>query len=187
MKSLSWSLIVSLLACASGIQTAMQTGKMIVPGIGTDEVHVGMRKAEIIDLLGEPQTMDEQGQRLDYREQCGLDFFLADGEHAAEIRFSQGFQGRLPSRLKVGSRMQDVFKAYGTPLERMAAAEGAAGSEDRVLYTMPSAHRISYNRLGLAFWFSSQKRVTRIVVFKPLPNRNIRAEPQKVESRQDDQ
>jgi hypothetical protein len=160
----------------------MQTGKMIVPGVGTDEVQVGMLKAAIIELLGEPEGADDQGQMLDYRQNFGLDFFLADGEHVAEIRFCQGFQGRLPSRIKVGSRMQDVFTAYGTPAKRWEVSEESVGAEDRVLYITSSASKISYNRLGLSFWFSSQKRVTRIVVFKPLPNRNIRVEPQKVGS-----
>jgi outer membrane protein assembly factor BamE (lipoprotein component of BamABCDE complex) len=187
MRPLILSLIFSILACSSSTQISMQTGKMIVPGVGTDEVHVGMLKTEIIELLGEPEAADDQGQMLHYEDNYGLDLFLADGEHVAEIHFGQSFQGRLPSRVKVGSRMQDVFKAYGTPTKMLEVLEDTVSIEDRVLYKAPSASRISYNRLGLSFWFSSQKRVARIVVFKPLPNRNIRVEPQKVGSRQFDQ
>jgi len=184
MKPLTFSLILLLFACSSGRQMGMQMGKMIVPGVGTDELHVGMRKGEIIDLLGEPEAVGDQGRWLDYRKNFGLDFLLGDGERVAEVRFSQGFRGRLPSRVKVGSRMQAVFDAYGTPTERQEVPGEAVGTGDRVLYRTPEAYKISYNRLGLSFWFSSQKRITRIVVFKPLPDRNIRIKPQQTGSYQ---
>lgn len=180
MRSLVFSLIFLLLACSSGTQMGVQAGKMIVPGVGTDEVQVGMRKAEIIDLLGEPQAVENQGQILEYGKDYGLSIFLGNEERVAEIRFGEGFRGRLPSRVAVGSRMMDVLKAYGTPTERQKVAEEAAETKDRVLYiTSDSYYRISYNRLGLCFWFSPQRRVTQIGVFKPLPNRKIRVEPQK--------
>ena len=183
MKTLTLSLILLSLACSSGTHVNIHAGKMIVPGEGTDEVQVGMSKAEIIDLLGEPGTVDDGGRVLGYRENCGLDFFLADGEHVVEIRFGQSFRGRLPSRIKVGSRMHDVFKAYGTPTERLEVDERAMGTQNRVLYITPDWYKITYKRLGLCFYFSSQKKVSQIVIFQPLPDRNIRVEPQKQGSR----
>jgi hypothetical protein len=183
MKPLTFALILLLLACSSGTQISPHSGKMIVPGKGTDEVQVGMLKSEIVDLLGQPETVDAGGRTLDYRENYGLDFLLADGDHVVEIRFSQSFRGRLPSRIKVGSRMTDVFKAYGTPTERLEVPSQAIDSKDRVLYITPDAQEITYKRLGLSFYFSPQKNVSQIVVFKPLPDRNIRVEPQKEGSR----
>lgn len=186
MKPLTFSLILLLLACSFGTQTVMPTGKMIVPGVGTDKLHVGMNGAKIINLLGVPEAVGDKGLWLDYRKNFGLDFLLGTGEIVAEVRFSQNFRGRLPSRIKVGSRMQAVFDAYGTPTERLEVTAEEVGTEDRVLYKTPQAYKIAYNHLGLSFSFSPQKRVTQIVVFKPLPNRNIRTEPQKVQSQQVD-
>jgi hypothetical protein len=179
MKSLSWPLIFLLLACSSATQISPHAGKMILPGKGTDEMHVGMPKAEIIALLGDPEMGEGLERWLDYRKEHGLNILLGDGHYAAEIRFCSGFRGRLPSRITLGSRLLDVFKAYGTPAERLEVSLGSEGSKDRVLYNTPNSSKISYKLLGLTFWFSSQKRVTQIAVFKPLPNRNIRAEPQK--------
>jgi len=182
MRSFTFSLSILLLGCSSGTQMSPHAVKMIVPGVGTDEVHVDMSKAEIIDLLGEPEALRNEGRRLDYGNSSGLDFFLGNSEHVAEVRFTQGFRGRLPSRIAINSRMMDVFKAYGMPTARLEVSHQAMGRKDRVLYKTPGAYKISYNRLGLSLWFSLHKRVTQIVVFKPLPERNLRAEPQKVKN-----
>jgi hypothetical protein len=179
MKSLSCSLIFLLFACSSGTQISPHAGKMILPGKGTDEIHVDMPKAKIIALLGDPERGEGLERWLDYRKKHGLNILLGDGQHAAEIRFCQGFRGRLPSRITLGSRLLDVFKAYGTPAERLEVSQGSEGSKDRMLYNTPDSSKISYNLLGLAFWFSSQKRVIQIAVFQPLPNRNIRTKPEK--------
>lgn len=187
MRSFIFSLSVLILGCSSGSQISAYSGKMIVPGVGTDEIQIDMSKAEIIRLLGEPEAVSNEGRWLDYRKSFGLDFLLGDAEHVAEIRFTQGFRGRLPSRIAINSRMMDVFTAYGTPAARLEVSHGAVGRKDRVLYKTPDAFKISYNGLGFSFWFSLQKRVTQIVVFKPLPNRNLRVEPQKSGAHQVDQ
>jgi hypothetical protein len=187
MRSFIFSLSLLLLGCSSGTQISPHAGKMIVPGVGTDEIRVDMSKAEIAALLGEPEAVSNEGRRLDYRESFGLDFFLGDAEHAAEVHFTQGFRGRLPSRIAINSRMLDVFKAYGTPAARLEVSDQTVGRKDRVLYKTPDAYKISYNHLGLSFWFSLQKRVTQIVVFKPLPDRDLRVEPQKSGAHQVDQ
>ncbi len=177
MKPLIFSLILLFLACCSASQVNIHTGKMIVPGKGTDELHVGMTRAEITELLGEPQATDEMGIWLDYSEKFGLYFSLDDEQRVVKIRFSPGFRGRLPSRVQIGSRQQDVFNAYGTPAQRRETPVEPMGAKNRVLYKSPDLSRISYNRLGLSFWFSPQKRVTQIAVFMPLPDRRVRIKP----------
>ncbi len=179
MKLLASLCILLSLACASGTQTSMPTGKMIIPGKGTDELHVGMARSEIIELLGAPKDTVSGEPRLDYRAEHGLEFFLGDGGRVARVHFCAGFHGRLPSRIGIGSRMMDVFGAYGTPTQRRDVSQEEAITEDRVLYSTPEVSLISYHRLGLSFRFSPQKRVTQIAVFNPLPNRHIRTEPQK--------
>jgi hypothetical protein len=181
MKFILLPLIPLLLTCSSGTQVNRHIGKMIVPGEGTDELKVGMSRAEIVEILKEPELVIEDGRRLDYEKSYGLDFLLDATGRVAEIHFSKTFRGRLPSRVQVGSRMQDVFTAYGAPMERLEVPTGAVGTDDRVLYRTPEAYKISYNRLGLAFWFSPQRMATQIVVFKPLPDRNIRIKPSKAE------
>lgn len=182
MKSLPFLTIFLFLACSSSSQMNIHAGKMIVPGQGTDEVSVGMGQDMVMDRLGQPETVEADGKWLNYQEKSGLGFRLDNLQNISEIHFYQSFRGRLPSRVQVGSKTLDVFKAYGTPTERPEVPTGAEGTADRVLYTTPDGCRISYNQLGLAFWFSPNKRVTRIVVFKPLPDRSIRIKPYDVEN-----
>ena len=182
MKSSLFFTILFFMACSSGTQVNIHAGKMIVPGQGTDEVSVGMGRDMVMNILGQPEIVAEDGQWLSYQENLGLKVRLDKLQNVYEIHFYQGFRGRLPSRVQTGSKMLDVFKAYGTPTERPEVPTGAEGTADRVLYTTPDGCRISYNQLGLAFWFSPNKRVTRIVVFKPLPDRSIRIKPNNVEN-----
>jgi hypothetical protein len=179
MKSFSALLMpaVLVLACASGSQINPHAGKMIIPAQGTDEFHLGMSRQEIIDLLGEPEGVQEEGLWMSYQGSHGLVFHFDNQDQISEIHFLDGFKGRLPSRIQLGSKTLDVFQAYGGPLERREVPSGSAGTEDRVLYIMPDAYRITYQRLGLAFWFSPVKRVTRMVVFQPLPDRSVRIKP----------
>ena len=169
--------IILILACSSGSQISPHTGKMIVPGQGTDQVRVGMSRQQAIELLGEPETVPENSQWLSYRGESHLDLRIDDLDQASEIHFLEGFRGRLPSRIQAGSKTLDVFRTYGAPLERRETSAGSEGAEDRVLYITPEGCRITYRRLGLAFWFSPVKRIIRIVVFQPLPDRNIRLKP----------
>jgi len=170
-------LIILGLACSSGSPINPHIGKMIVPGRGTDEVQVGMTRQQVYDLLAEPEEVQQEGRWLSYREEHGLGFHFDDLGQVSEIHFLEGFKGRLPSRIQLGSKTLDVYQAYGGPLERREVPAGTEGAEDRVLFITPEASRITYRRVGLAFHFSPVKRVTRMVVFQPLPDRNIRIKP----------
>ncbi len=177
-KSTLWPAgIILILACSSGSQISPHAGKMIVPGQGTDQVRVGMSRRQAIELLGEPEVVPENGQWLSYRVNHDLALRIDDLDQASEIHFLEGFRGRLPSRIQPGSKTLDVFRIYGAPLERRETPIGLEGTEDRVLYITPEGCRIAYRRLGLAFRFSPAKRIIRIVVFQPLPDRNIRLKP----------
>jgi hypothetical protein len=179
MRSVSAILIFILpvLACSSGSQINPHAGKMIVPGRGTDEVQVGMSRQQVIDMLGEPADIQENGRWLSYQEEYSLGFRFDNLDRVSEIHFLAGFKGRLPSRIQIGSKTLDVFQAYGSPLERREVPAGSDDGEDRVLYILPEGYRITYHRPGLALRFSPVKRVTRIIVFQPLPDRNIRIKP----------
>jgi hypothetical protein len=170
-------LIISILACSSGSQINTHIGKMIVPGRGTDEIRVGMTRRQAIDAMGEPEEIRKDGRWLRYQQGYSLALQLDDLEQISEIHFLEGFKGRLPSRIQLGSKTLDVYQAYGGPLERREVPAGSKGDEDRVLYITPEEYRITYRRLGIAFRFSPVKRVTRIAVFQPLPDRNIRIKP----------
>jgi hypothetical protein len=179
MKSFSAVLMLALpiLACSSGSQIDPHAGKMIVPGRGTDEVRVGMSRQQAIDLLGEPEEIQEEGRWLEYEQGYGLTLHLDDLDRVSEIHFLKGFKGHLPSRIQLGSKTLDVYQAYGNPLDRREIPAGPDDEEDRVLYIMPEESRICYRRLGIAFRFSPVKRVTRMVVFQPLPDRSVRIKP----------
>ena len=170
-------LFFPILACSSGSQINPHAGKMIVPGRGTDEVRVGMSRQQVIDTMGEPELVQEEDRWLSYREQYGLGLHLDNLDQVSEIHFLEGFKGRLPSRVQQGSKTLDVFQAYGGPLERREVPADSEDDEDRVLYIMPEEYRITYRRLGIAFRFSSIKRVTRMMVFQPLPDRSVRIKP----------
>jgi len=170
-------LIIPILACSSGSQINPHVGKMIVPGRGTDEIRVGMTRQQAIDALGEPEGIQQDGRWLCYQGEYSLDLQLDDLDQIFEIHFLGEFKGRLPSRIQLGSKTLDVYQAYGGPLERREVPAGFEGDEDRVLYIMPEEYRITYRRLGIGFRFSPGKRVTRMVVFQPLPDRNVRIKP----------
>jgi len=178
MKLLILPFTLLFLACSSGSQVNIHSGKMIVPGRGTDEMHVGMNKTEILDLLGAPESVSDDGRVLSYQKTYKLEVRLDNLSSVAEIGFGQEFRGRLPSRVQIGSKTLEVFKAYGSPAGQKEISSGSEGTEDRVLYQRPDGYRITYSRLGLGFWFSPAKRVIRIIVFKPFPDRGIRIKPE---------
>jgi hypothetical protein len=177
MKRAALLLALLTLACSSGSQVSIHAGKMIVPGHGTDEVSVGMDRDVVTNSLGEPELTGDDGRWVSYQNNIGLGFRFDNLRTISEIHFYEGFKGRLPSRVQVGSRILDVFKAYGTARERLEVPVGSEGTSDRVLYITPADQRISYNQLGLSFILSPQKRVTRIIVFRPLPDRSVREKP----------
>jgi len=170
-------LIIPILACSSASQIDPHAGKMIVPGRGTDEIQVGMARRQAIDAMGEPEGIGQDGRWLSYQKGYNLALRLDDLEQVSEIHFLEGFRGRLPSRIQLGSKTLDVYQAYGGPLDRREVPAGSEGDEDRVLYILPEEYRITYRRLGIGFWFSSVKRVTRMAVFQPLPDRSKRIKP----------
>ena len=177
MKAFFLSLTLVYLACSSGSQMNMHAGKMIVPGEGTDELRIGMPRSEVVDML--PETAAEDSSWIDCQEKYGLVLLFDSLGQVAKIHFSEAFRGRLPSRVQVGSRIQNIYDAYGTPKAKEEVPAGAEGTADRVLYKTPQGYRISYNRLGLGFRLSSQRRVVKIIVFKPMPDRHTRIKPQK--------
>jgi hypothetical protein len=174
MKHAALLLALAALACSSGSQVNIHAGTMIVPGRGTDEVSVGMEQEPVVNALGQPEALQNDGKWISYQQTVGIAFRLDNLQKISEIHFYEGFKGRLPSRVQVGSRILDVFKAYGTARERLEVPAGSEGTADRVLYITPAGQRISYNQLGLAFLLSPEKRVTRIIVFQPMPDRTVR-------------
>ena len=132
-------------------------------------------RAEAADLL--PEIAAEDSSWIDYQEKYGLTLLFDSLGQVAEIHFGEAFRGRLPSRVQVGSRIQDIYDAYGTPKTKEEVPAGAEGTGDRVLYKTPQGYGISYHRLGLAFRLSTRRRVAEIIVFKPMPDRRTRIKP----------
>jgi len=145
----------------------------VTEGVGYGQIMLGMSKAEIIKLLGEPEHQEKTKEGADwlvYHRGHGVDFWIADWEGVGEIRFNEGFEKPLRSGVRIGSTMDEVFRAYGTPVRTEKVPDGSRlGFEPAVLYETRDLYKISYPQRGLIFWFNNDdpKRVTQFVTFLP--------------------
>ena len=120
-------------------------------------------KEFIISKLGPP--MQDEGRRLDYRAQHGVDFFMSrDMETIREIRLNRGFRGKLDSNISLSSTMEDVFSVYGHPDSERVVDEFHGHYGNRTLYRKENNSKIFYNEKGLLFWFWGD-RINQIVAF----------------------
>ena len=117
-------------------------------------------------LMGTPTRTDSNGRMLRYTDD-GIDFLFSPNASGplSEIHLNNGFEGRLDTGISFASKQQEVFAAYGTPVETIRASDLHGRNVDRVLYVKDDTSRIYYGKCGLIFWFRDG-HIVQIVIFK---------------------
>jgi beta-lactamase regulating signal transducer with metallopeptidase domain len=133
-------------------------------GIGWQAARVGATRKEILAAFGPSEDSEKYGSN--YRRHLGIDVFYAAGDTAVEVRFNPGFKDKLTSGIGIGSSMEEVFQAYGRPVDIKRVLTQSSGLFDsQVLYVLPFASKIIYEKPGVLFWFDESGGVTQFVVF----------------------
>ncbi|MEE9403155.1 MAG: LamG domain-containing protein, partial [Desulfobacteria bacterium] len=132
---------------------------LAVDGIVVRQSHC---TAEFVEsLLGKPRKKD--GSMLRYTD-SGIDFCVPRNGSLSEIHLNRGFKGKLDTGISLTSTKQDVFRAYGEPVEIIRTANLHQAKGERVLRQNGNVSRIYYGNEGLIFWFRDDS-VIQIVVF----------------------
>ncbi len=142
--------------------------EVVVPGVGHDGVTLAKTPSEIIAILGEPETQeDNQTLWLVWWESHGIDvLFTGDPRLASEIRYNVGTELKLSVGPGIGTSQEGVFAVFGAPVETREV-EGSEGLfDDRVLYQLTNgASKIIYQGEGVLFWFDEEDAISQFVVF----------------------
>lgn len=148
------------LAIPSDDSPVVFAGNLPVDGI---VVRQSQCTAQFVEsLLGKPRKKD--GSMLRYTD-SGIDFCFPRNGPLAEIHLNRGFKGKLDTGISLTSTKQDVFGAYGEPVEIIRTANLHRAKGERVLRQNGNTSRIYYGKVGLIFWFRGDS-VNQIVVFK---------------------
>jgi hypothetical protein len=148
---------------------------VVEEGIGWRAARLGATREAVRKAFGAPE--DAQPFWLNYRKRLGVDVFFASNETAIEIRFNQGFTGRLTTGIGIGSSMNEVFGVYGRPTERKPARSQEGAFEPWVLYQLTTSSKIIYPDKGVLFWFDSNGKVSQFVVISIAAQRDLTKNP----------
>jgi hypothetical protein len=142
----------------------------MVAGFGFDDIVVGhprCTKALIKSKLGEPHA--EKEHVLDYDNTSGMTFIMAaDTDLLIEIHLSKKFRGKLFPDLSFASSLDDIFDAYGDPVEEKTVEDFGVPYykyRNRTLYSDGVFGRLAYRDLGLLFWLAND-RINQIVIHR---------------------
>ncbi len=125
-------------------------------------------KQFIKSKLGPPDS--EMEHWLGYNAKYGLGFVMADdGDMLIELHLNRGFKGKLDSGISLSSSMEDVFRAYGKPLQDETVDDSRWRDlhRNRTLYRTGARSKIYYKEYGLIFSFNDD-RVSQIAVFRKM-------------------
>ena len=142
----------------------------MVGGFGFDDIVVGhfrCTKTFIKSRLGEPNA--EKEHVLDYDNIYGITFIMAtDADLLIEIHLSQRFKGKVLPGISMSSSLQDIFEAYGQPVEEITVESMRLPYykyRNRTLYRERKFGRLAYRDIGLLFWFAGD-RINQIVIHR---------------------
>lgn len=139
---------------------------VVYEGLGVGRLVVGMRLAEVVELLGKPEG---QKYGLFYRNRLHVEVWPQDGQ-VAQIRFVAGFPFHLASGVSLQSKLEDVFQAYGSPVRTVSVEDIHRWTGDRILYESDKAQKITYAKQGVLFLFDrSSGQMSEFVVFASRP------------------
>jgi beta-lactamase regulating signal transducer with metallopeptidase domain len=124
----------------------------IVENVGWGNVRVGMKREDLIKVLGSPDD-DSTSNWLRWR-QAHMDcLFREDSPGALEVRLNPGFEGALENGLMVGSPVEQIFECYGAKPDFITNRDNGAA-------------RYEYSTKGVLFW-TYQGKIAQIVFFNP--------------------
>ncbi|MCK5001317.1 MAG: hypothetical protein KAS23_17355 [Anaerohalosphaera sp.] len=170
MKSLlllSVSIVLFAGGCSSTYEHSRRMTIVFVDDLNVDgiELHDPQCTAEFVQsVLGSPARIDLDGRMLRYTEH-GIDLLFSRDSGLSEIHLNRGFKGKLNSGISMSSSKQEVFKAYGKPLDEINASSLSRKNDERILYRKGNTSRIYYGDHGLIFWFRNDT-ISQIVPFE---------------------
>ena len=133
-----------------------------IGGIAIGKPGCNMRYVKTI--LGAPRRTDMNGRMLKYNDD-GIDLLFSANGPLSEIHLNSAFVGKLDTGISMHSTQEDVFTAYGGPVQTIRAADLNRRNNERVLFIKNDISRIFYGKCGLIFWFKNDS-VSQIVVFE---------------------
>lgn len=155
----------------SGTEGRIDTSAItVVEGFGFGDIVVGHPRCTrgfIKSKLGEPDM--EKQHALVYDSRCGMTFITAsDMDMLVEIHLKNRFKGRLLSGISFSSTIEDIFEAYGEPIEEKTVDTlqlPPRRFRNRTLYRGDSLGKLEYRDLGVMFFFMDD-RITQIVIHR---------------------
>ncbi len=138
---------------ASNMPALVQAGRwdLIIEGVGWGTVQVGMKKEDLLKVLGQPDA-DSLDAWLKWRQYYIDCYFHPGSTGVSEIRFNLGFGASLANGLSIGSRVEQIIALYGKPDFTVRRSNGAM--------------KYGYSTKGILFW-TYQGKITQIVAFNP--------------------
>jgi hypothetical protein len=138
---------------ASNMPASVQAARwdLIVEGVGWGTVQVGMKREDLVKVLGPPDA-DSLYNWLKWRYYYIDCFFNSGSTGVSEIRFNAGFGASLGNGLRVGFRSDQIIALYGEPDFTARRDNGAM--------------KYGYSKKGILFW-TYQGNITQIVAFNP--------------------
>ncbi len=86
--------------------------KIIVEGVGWDQMQLGASANELVTEFGEPDTLNSSSMSW---HDLGITSETYRGDGTKNIRFYKPFNGTTSKGIKIGSTEEHVLKAYGNP------------------------------------------------------------------------
>jgi|GEM_PF-3833263 len=88
------------------------TPKIIVEGIGWDQMKLGATAKELVSEFGEPDSLNTSTMIWN---KLGIISDVSRSDGVSKIRFYKPFNGATSKGINIGSTEADVLKAYGNP------------------------------------------------------------------------
>jgi len=126
-------------------------GGGIVAGESIEDIEIGFTRTEVIDEIGEPLSVDEDGS---FRYDAAVIEF-DENNRVWLIMVTRPYSGITEQGIGLGAAVSDVYRKYGA---------------DYVTEPMPefSAYMFTYVKLGIAFMFDQESDICiAIAVFRP--------------------
>jgi hypothetical protein len=185
------SVIIVAILVSAGLFILLQDdnkppGTEIIPGKGNERVEIGNSMEDVLEEYGEPEERIDSANTIwfSYRDLRGIDILISnDTGSVMEIRFNEGYTGKLASDIGVGSNISLLFEKEGGPEMEYDVREWLVryhpGGYDRVLYRVfnESGNHISNKymdgRTGILYWMTPEGEITQITVFEPIPENTV--------------
>jgi hypothetical protein len=110
---------------------------LITPHVSVGKVEAGMTEDEVMAALGQPER--KQGEVLIYDAQFGFSVVCSRQKIVGAV-FCGGpvdFKGHTKEGIGIGSRMDELVKAFGKPTTEQANTQNALVKEEQLDYTTP--------------------------------------------------